>query len=47
MAKSKKVLIIGWDCAPPDWVFDKWSNDLPTLVAKLVSRIATEAEKYK
>jgi len=28
---TKKVLIIGWDCAPPDWVFDKWIDNLPTL----------------
>ena len=28
---AKKVLIIGWDCAPPDWVFDKWIDNLPTL----------------
>ena len=28
---SKKVLIIGWDCAPPDWVFDKWIDELPNL----------------
>lgn len=32
---TKKVLIIGWDCAPPDWVFDKWINDLPTLKSLL------------
>lgn len=28
---TKKVLVIGWDCAPPDWVFDKWIKDLPNL----------------
>ncbi|MBI2995841.1 MAG: alkaline phosphatase family protein [Candidatus Melainabacteria bacterium] len=28
---AKKVLIVGWDCASPDWVFDKWINNLPTL----------------
>ena len=32
---SKRVLIIGWDCAPPDWVFDKWINELPTLKSLL------------
>ena len=31
----KRVLIIGWDCAPPDWVFDKWLDDLPTLKSLL------------
>ncbi len=35
MSKIKKVLVIGWDCAPPDWVFDKWINDLPTLKSLL------------
>ena len=28
---SKKVCIIGLDCAPPDLVFEKWRNDLPVL----------------
>ncbi len=28
---SKKVCIIGLDCAPPDLVFEKWKNDLPNL----------------
>lgn len=32
---TQKVLVIGWDCAPPDWVFDKWINDLPTLKSLL------------
>lgn len=32
---TKKVLIIGWDCAPPDWVFDKWIDNLPTLKSLL------------
>ena len=32
---AKKVLIIGWDCAPPDWVFDKWIDNLPTLKSLL------------
>ncbi|MBI3591051.1 MAG: alkaline phosphatase family protein [Candidatus Melainabacteria bacterium] len=32
---TKKVLIIGWDCAPPDWVFDKWIDGLPTLKSLL------------
>ena len=36
---SKKVLVIGWDCAPPDWVFDKWIDDLPTLKALLKNGI--------
>lgn len=35
MKNIKKVLVIGWDCAPPDWVFDKWINDLPTLKSLL------------
>lgn len=35
MTKAKKVLIIGWDCAPPDWVFDKWIDQLPTLKSLL------------
>ena len=29
--KSRKVLIIGLDCAPPELVFDHWRDDLPTL----------------
>lgn len=28
---SKKVCVIGLDCAPPDLVFEKWKNDLPNL----------------
>ena len=32
---SRKVLIIGWDCAPPDWVFEKWIDELPTLKSLL------------
>lgn len=26
-----KVLILGLDCAPPDWVFDRWLPDLPNI----------------
>ena len=32
---TKKTLIIGWDCAPPDWVFDRWIDQLPTLKSLL------------
>ncbi|MCA1595267.1 MAG: alkaline phosphatase family protein, partial [Chloroflexi bacterium] len=28
---SSRVLIIGLDCAPPQWVFDRWLDDLPNL----------------
>ena len=28
---NKRVLIIGLDCAPPQWVFDRWMDDLPRL----------------
>jgi predicted AlkP superfamily phosphohydrolase/phosphomutase len=26
-----KVVVLGLDCAPPDWVFDKWIDDLPNV----------------
>ncbi|MCS6859590.1 MAG: alkaline phosphatase family protein [Abditibacteriales bacterium] len=26
-----KVLVLGLDCAPPDWVFEKWIDDLPNI----------------
>jgi predicted AlkP superfamily phosphohydrolase/phosphomutase len=29
--KSRKVLIIGLDCAEPTLVFDQWRNELPTF----------------
>jgi predicted AlkP superfamily phosphohydrolase/phosphomutase len=28
---SSRVMIIGLDCAPPDWVLDRWLDDLPHL----------------
>lgn len=28
---SHRVLVIGLDCAPPQWVFDQWLDDLPNL----------------
>ncbi len=28
---SKRVLVIGWDCAPPDLVLDAWKNELPNI----------------
>ncbi len=30
-ARSRKVLVVGLDCAEPSLVFDRWRNDLPTL----------------
>jgi predicted AlkP superfamily phosphohydrolase/phosphomutase len=30
---AKKVMIVGWDSAPPDHVFDKWLDDMPNLRA--------------
>jgi predicted AlkP superfamily phosphohydrolase/phosphomutase len=27
----RRVLVIGLDCAAPQWVFDRWLDDLPTL----------------
>lgn len=32
---TQKVIIFGLDCAPPDWVFNKWINNLPTLKSLL------------
>lgn len=31
MSTSRRVLVIGLDCAEPSLVFDRWRNDLPTL----------------
>jgi len=30
---KRRVLVIGIDCAPPQWVFDHWLEDLPNLAA--------------
>ncbi|MBT3603432.1 MAG: phosphodiesterase, partial [Candidatus Latescibacteria bacterium] len=30
---SRRVLIIGLDCAPPELIFDRFKNDLPTIRA--------------
>lgn len=29
--KKKRVLVLGWDCAGPQLVFDQFKNDLPTI----------------
>ena len=29
--KSKKVLVIGLDCAPPELVFEQWRDELPNF----------------
>ena len=31
MISSRRVLVIGLDCAEPSLVFDRWRQDLPTL----------------
>jgi predicted AlkP superfamily phosphohydrolase/phosphomutase len=31
MIKKKKVLVIGWDSAPPDLVFDKFIDKMPNI----------------
>src|SRR5574341_256989 len=31
LQKSRKVLVIGLDCAAPELVFDRWRDDLPCL----------------
>lgn len=31
MAVTKRVVIIGWDCAPPTELLDKWADQLPNL----------------
>jgi predicted AlkP superfamily phosphohydrolase/phosphomutase len=31
MSSSRRVLVLGLDCAEPSLVFDRWRNDLPTL----------------
>lgn len=33
MAQANRVVIIGWDCAPPQFVLDQWLDDLPNLKA--------------
>lgn len=33
MAEAARVVIVGWDCAPPQLVFDQWLEDLPNLRA--------------
>ena len=37
---ASKALVIGLDCAAPQWVFDRWLDDLPTL------RLLTEQGSY-
>lgn len=31
MAEAGRVVIIGWDCAPPQLVLDQWLDDMPNL----------------
>src|SRR3990172_683880 len=31
MSKQPKVAVIGLDCVPPELVFDRWRDQLPTL----------------
>lgn len=33
MPEAARVVIIGWDCAPPQLVLDRWLDDLPNLKA--------------
>ncbi len=33
MSEASRVVIIGWDCAPPQLVLDQWLDDLPHLKA--------------
>ncbi|MEA3399995.1 MAG: alkaline phosphatase family protein [Armatimonadota bacterium] len=33
MAEAERVVIIGWDCAPPQLVLDQWLDRLPNLRA--------------
>ena len=28
---GSKALVIGLDCAAPQWVFDRWLDELPTI----------------
>ncbi|NLO07457.1 MAG: phosphodiesterase [candidate division WS1 bacterium] len=31
MSAAQRVVIIGWDCAPPQLVLDQWLSDMPNL----------------
>src|SRR5438132_1243202 len=37
MTDQRKLIVIGLDCAAPEFVFDAWRDDLPTL-ASLISK---------
>ena len=42
--KGKKVLVIGWDCGPPQLVFDEFINDMPNTKKLMDNGIYGELE---
>ncbi|RLC77063.1 MAG: phosphodiesterase, partial [Chloroflexi bacterium] len=44
MSMSRKVLIIGLDCAEPSLVFDKWRDQLPNLSRLMSEGVYGELE---
>ena len=37
--KKRKVLVIGWDCASPELVFDDFADDMPNIKRLMTSGI--------
>jgi predicted AlkP superfamily phosphohydrolase/phosphomutase len=44
MSRAERVVIIGWDCAPPQLVLGPWLDDLPNLRALVQGGAAGELE---
>ena len=44
MSKAKRVVIIGWDCAPPQFVLGPWLEEMPNLKALVAEGAAGELE---
>lgn len=44
MTKAKRVVIIGWDCAPPQFVLGPWLQEMPNLKALVAEGAAGELE---
>lgn len=42
--KDKKLLVIGWDCAPPELIFREYINDMPNTKRLLENGIYGELE---
>ncbi|MGC9320238.1 MAG: alkaline phosphatase family protein, partial [Armatimonadota bacterium] len=40
MSEAERVVIIGWDCAPPQLVLDQWLDELPNIRSIMDSGVA-------